>query len=94
MGGWIPRFSRSFNDWEVEAVERFLLTLQGNRLVFSLEDRAVWKETKNGNFFVKSLHSTLEPRCAVLFPWNIIWSPSVPIKVSFFLHGKLHGGKS
>ena len=65
-------------------MERFLLTLQGNRLVFSLEDRAVWKETKNGNFFVKSLYSTLEPRCAVLFPWNITWSPCVPTKVGFF----------
>ena len=74
-------------------MERFLLTLQGNRLVFSLEDRAVWKETKNGNFFVKSLHSTLEPRCAVLFPWNIIWSPCVPTKVVSLL-GKLCGGRS
>ena len=65
-------------------MERFLLILQGNRLVFSLEDRAVWKETKNGNFFVKSLYSTFEPRCAVLFLWNIIWSPCVPTKVGFF----------
>ncbi|RVW61029.1 hypothetical protein CK203_045822 [Vitis vinifera] len=32
-GGWNPRFSRSFNDWEVEAVVRLLSTLQGKRLV-------------------------------------------------------------
>ncbi|RVW38691.1 hypothetical protein CK203_077479 [Vitis vinifera] len=38
-GGWNPRFSRSFNDWEVEVVESFLLTLQGKRLVFDFEDR-------------------------------------------------------
>ena len=23
-GGWNPRFSKPFNDWEVEVVERFL----------------------------------------------------------------------
>ena len=65
-------------------MERFLLTLQGKRLVFGLEDRVVWKERKNGNFSVKSLYSSLEPRCAVPFSWNIIWSPCVPTKVGFF----------
>ena len=93
-GGWNPRFSRSFNDWEVEAVERLLSTLQGERLAAGLEDRVVRKETKNENFFVKSLYNTLDPSCAVLFPWSIIWSPCVPTKVSFFLLGKRHGGSS
>ncbi|RVW47602.1 Transposon TX1 uncharacterized 149 kDa protein [Vitis vinifera] len=32
-GGLIPCFSISFNDWEVEVVERLLSTLQGKRLV-------------------------------------------------------------
>ena len=40
-GGWNPRFSKSFNDWEVEAVESFLLTLQGKQLVFDFKDRVV-----------------------------------------------------
>ena len=43
VGGWIPRFSRSFNDWEVEAVERLLSTLQGKSLAAGLEDRVMWK---------------------------------------------------
>ena len=89
--GWNPRFSRSFNNWEVETVERCLLTLQGKRLVFGSEDRVVWKETKNGNFSVKSLYSTLEPRCAVPFPWNIIWSLCVLTKVGFFAWEALWG---
>ncbi|RVX16348.1 hypothetical protein CK203_014595 [Vitis vinifera] len=42
-GGWNPRFSRSFNDWEVEAVERLLSTLQGKSLAAGLEDRVMWK---------------------------------------------------
>ncbi|RVW49974.1 hypothetical protein CK203_091801 [Vitis vinifera] len=33
-GEWNLWFSRPFNDWEVKAVERFLLTLQGKRSHF------------------------------------------------------------
>ena len=35
-GEWNLWFSRPFNDWEVKAVERFLLTLQGKRVVIDL----------------------------------------------------------
>ena len=38
----------------------------------------------NENFSVKSLYSTLEPRCAIPFSWNIICSLCVPTKVGFF----------
>ncbi|KAL6345716.1 hypothetical protein AAG906_017458 [Vitis piasezkii] len=65
-GVWSPRFSRPFNDWEVEKVERLLLTIQGRRLNPNLEDRVLWKETKDGIFS---------------FPNSIIWSPCVPTKV-------------
>ena len=84
MWGWNPCFSRSFNDWEVKAVERLFSTLQGKRVVVGLEDRVVWKETKNEIFSVKSLYNTLEPSCVVPFPWSIIWSPCVPTNVGFF----------
>ena len=72
-------------------MERFLLTLQGKRLVIDLEDRVLWKETKDKIFSVKSLHSALEPKSAVTFPWNIIWSPCVPTKVGFFAWEALWG---
>ena len=62
---------------------RYLLTLQGKRLVIDLEDRVLWKETKDMHFSAKSLNSALEPRSAVPFPLNIICSPCVP-KVGFF----------
>ena len=52
VGGWIPCFSKSFNDWEVEVMERLLLTLQGKRLAAGLEDRVLWKASKNGIFFL------------------------------------------
>ncbi|RVW65263.1 Transcription initiation factor TFIID subunit 5 [Vitis vinifera] len=64
-GVWSPSFSRPFNDWEVEEVERLLLTIQGRRLNPLLEDRMLWKETKDGIFSVKSLYSTLASRRVV-----------------------------
>ncbi|RVW36131.1 hypothetical protein CK203_079621 [Vitis vinifera] len=83
-GVWRPRFSRPFNDWEVEEVERLLLTIQGRRLNLNLEDRVLWKETKDGIFSVKSLYSALVSRSVVQFPSSIIWSPCVPTKVGSF----------
>ncbi|RVW25474.1 putative ribonuclease H protein [Vitis vinifera] len=83
-GVWNPSFSRSFNDWEVEGVERLLLTIRGRRLNPLLEDRMLWKETKDGIFSVKSLYSSLASRRDVQFPYSNIWSICVPTKVSFF----------
>ncbi|RVW94296.1 putative ribonuclease H protein [Vitis vinifera] len=84
VGGWNPHFLRPFNDWEVEEVESFLLIIQGKRLNADLEDRMVWKETKDGNFSVKSCFNSLDHSSAVPFPWRIIWSSFVPSKVGFF----------
>ncbi|RVW65596.1 putative ribonuclease H protein [Vitis vinifera] len=84
VGGWNSRFLRPFNDWEVEEVESFLLIIQGKRLNADLEDRMVWKETKDGNFSVKSCFNSLDHSSAVPFPWRIIWSSFVPSKVGFF----------
>ncbi|RVW38066.1 putative ribonuclease H protein [Vitis vinifera] len=83
-GAWCPRFSRPFNDWEVEEVERLLLTIRGARLSPIMEDRMMWKVTSNESFSVKSLYNDLSSRRAGLFPHGLIWNPSVPSKVSFF----------
>ncbi|RVW54540.1 hypothetical protein CK203_071484 [Vitis vinifera] len=69
----------------VEEMERFLSTIQGKRLNANVEDRMVWKGTKNEIFTVKSLYNSLDHCCAVPFPWRIIWSPDVPTKVGFFV---------
>ena len=65
-------------------MDRLLLTIQGRRLNPNLEDRVLWKETKDGIFSVKSLYSALVSRIIVQFPNSIIWSPYVPTKVGFF----------
>ena len=71
-------------------MERLLSTLQGKRLTVGVEDRVVWKVSKIEIFSVKSLYS-LDPSCAVPFPWSIIWSPCVPTKVGFFCLGSFIG---
>ena len=64
------------------------MTIQGRRLNSTLEDRVLWKETKDEIFSVKFLYSVLDSRSVVQFPKSIIWSPCVPTKVGFFLLGK------
>ena len=54
-GRWNPRFLRPFNDWEVDLVDQFLSTIQRKRVFMDLEDKLLWKETKNGKFSIKSL---------------------------------------
>ena len=70
-------------------MERLLLTIQGRKFNPNLEDRVLWKETKDGIFSVKSLYSALDSRSVVQFPNSIIWSPCVPTKVGFFCLGSL-----
>ena len=65
-------------------VETFFLKIQGKRLISNLEDRVLWKETKDGKFCVKSLYNVLELRYVGPFPRSIIWSSCVPTKVGFF----------
>ena len=65
-------------------MKRLLLTIRGRRLNPNLEDRVLWKETKDGIFLVKSLYCALVSRSVVQFPNSIIWSPRVPTKVGFF----------
>ena len=72
-------------------MERLFSTLQGKRVVVGLEDRVVWKETKNEIFSVKSPYNTLEPSCVVPFPWSIIRCPCVPTKVGFCCLGSFMG---
>ena len=78
------RFSRSFNDQEVESVERFVLKLQAKRVYRDEEDRVIQTVSKSGKFSIISLYSVLEPSDPLLFPQSIIWSSCVPSKVAFF----------
>ena len=82
-GSWNLHFCRPFNDWEVDEVDKFLLSLNGKSVQWD-DDRVLWTETKCGKFFVKSLYKALEPGSTISFPLNIIWKSCVHPKVSFF----------
>lgn len=73
-GRWAPMFSRSFNDWELDIMKRFLSRIQQKRVSRDLEDRVLWTVTKYRKFSVKSLYDALEPDDAVPFLRSIIWS--------------------
>ena len=67
-GGWTPLFSRAFNDWEVELVERFLQKIQAFRVYKDVEDRVIWTTSRCGTFSVKSLYSISKLGDSPLFP--------------------------
>ena len=71
-GCWSLHFSRPFNNWEVDLVEQFLLTIQGKRVSTDLEERVLWKKTQDRNFSIKSLYNAVEPSNAVLLSRSII----------------------
>ena len=82
--GWTSLFSRAFNDWKIELVERFMLKIQAFRVQREEEDRVFWTTSKCGAFSVKSLYAMLELGDFPLFPSGSIWRASVPPKLTFF----------
>ena len=48
-GGWFPTFLRSFNDWEMEVVERFLSSIHGKKIKPWIEDKLLLKGSSHRN---------------------------------------------
>ena len=88
-GGWIPRFIRSFNDWELDEILSLLNTIQGKQIIENQEDLMFFKEKKNGNFCVKLLFKAMGRSKNVVFLYKFIWNSWVPMKVGFFCLGSL-----
>ena len=83
-GSWNPRFTRPFDDWELDEVENLLGRLCGEGVLLDKEDRVRWLESKDDNFLVKSLYKVLESNSSVCFPMKIIWNSCVKQKIIFF----------
>ena len=65
-GGWNFSFERHFNDWELEAVQSFLCTVNSRSIKPHIKDKLCWKEA--------SLESTMLN--LVLMCWKVgdsIW---------------------
>ena len=43
---WGPRFSRQFNDWELEEVEAFFGRLHDHSISLGIDNVMVWTDTK------------------------------------------------
>ena len=77
------QFRRSFQDWELEEVTRFLDHIftvkvqEGNDSLF-------WKIEKRGKFNVKSYYRSLKGENNPLFPAKEVWGSYVPFRTRFF----------
>ncbi|RVW29835.1 Calmodulin-binding protein 60 B [Vitis vinifera] len=80
MVTWNSCFSRNFHDWEMDAVQNFILKLNKFGRIRGEEDKMVWKASKSGLFSVRSFYNALEVEGEVTFPSKIIWGSWAPTK--------------
>ena len=83
-GGWNPIFLRSFNDWEMEEVNRFLQVLYSKQIRPLIEDKILFKGSRNEAFSVSSMYKVLERFPQAAFPSRSIWNSVVPPRMGFF----------
>ena len=53
-------------------------------VVEGMDDKLSWTETKDGEFSVKSMNISLQPRYSKSFPWLWVWRFDVQSKICFF----------
>ena len=82
--GWFPTFIRSFNDWEMEEVERFLSSIHRKKIRPWIEDKLLLKGSSHGNFSVKTLYSGFDLSLEIDFPFCSVRNHVIPFKISFF----------
>ena len=76
-GGWNPIFLRSFNDWEMEEVNRFLQVLYSKQIRPLIEDKILFKGSRNEAYSVSSMYRELECFPHAAFPSRSIWNSVV-----------------
>ena len=70
--GWNLRFLRSFNDRELDQVYNLFNVLFSSRVQPEMQDRLVWKVSKDGLFSIKSYYDVLETNMVVFFPNKMV----------------------
>ena len=83
-GGWSPTFLSSLIDWEIEEVERFLLTLHIQNFSLLGEDKLLLKGIKDIGFSVKLMYKGLDHSPAIDFLYRPVWNSTMPPKIGFF----------
>ena len=79
-GGWSLTFLRSFNDWEMEKVERFLSSIHRKKIKPWIEDKLLLKGSSHGKFFVKTMYSGLDLSPKIDFPFRLVWNLCDPLQ--------------
>ena len=72
LGSWSPRFSRHFNDWEMEEIEGLFPKLQPLVVRRDVEDVLSWKKSRNDIVSIRSLYCSFTRASSDPFPWSII----------------------
>lgn len=66
-GIWDLKFSKNFNDWEIEIVLSFMKMIRKERVVTLLSDKFQWDGDTLGRFLVKRYYSMLDDNSQVHF---------------------------
>ena len=82
-GCWEVHFRRSFQDWELEEVIRFMELISAVK-VREGEDSLVWKTERKGKFNVKLYYRSLRAENSILFPAKEILGSYAPLRTRFF----------
>ena len=80
----VPSLCKTFNDWEVEEVERFLYFLHNKKIRPFHEDQLLLKETITDGFSIRLMYRKLMHSLPRAFPFLSIWNPIIPPKLGFF----------
>ncbi|RVX19065.1 putative ribonuclease H protein [Vitis vinifera] len=78
QGGWNLKFSRDFNDWELDLIGDLLNMLRGFR-ISSEEDSVLWKGGGHGTFGVRDAYFLLVAPNAFAFSNKCIWVDKGPL---------------
>ena len=75
---------RPFSDWELDAVQNFIILINNKKTNHLEKDSILLKGDKSGMLSVKANFGLLEGENMRIVPLNILWNSCVPPKVSFF----------
>ena len=87
-GSWNLVLSRLPNNWETEDAKRFLMSLDGKKVLVDV-DKVPWEETKNRNFTIKSMYRGLEVEPFISFPLKMVWRNCAAIDLLLCLGSNL-----
>ncbi|KAL4613723.1 hypothetical protein ACB092_07G001100 [Castanea dentata] len=75
---WNVRFSKFFNDWEMDEGLQFLRILGAITPPMDVGDWMRWKLKPNGAFDIRSYYYKLKNSPSTTFPWKAIWRVKAP----------------